>query len=175
MDDPHGDGARSVRDALHELADRKLILLKNSGPRTEIILLNESAPTLEDGQPAPYVPPYGIEPYLPVPRAFWTSGLAGTLSGAGVAMYLCALSLTRSDDPDFFISAGFFEKRYGISRSSRKRGLSELAAHGVITVRVQESVDLETFRRVRRNVYRLRKRYRQPERWEGKADEDSKK
>ncbi len=165
MDDPRGLGARAVRDALHELADRGLVRLQSTPTRTEIFLMNESEPTTPDGQPTLYTPPYRHEPYLPVPRSFWTEGLAGDLSGAGIAMYLCALALTRSDNPEFFISTSFFEERYGISRSSRKRGLAELAERGVLTVKVEETLDTNTFRKVRRNVYRITKLYRQPAAW----------
>ena len=163
-EDPRGEGARAVRDALHELDDRGLIVLHSTGPSTEIILCNESRP-VDGDRPRAYTPPYGQEPYIQVPRTFWTEGLAGRLTGAGVAMYLCALAMTRHDDPEFFISARFFEEFFGISRSSRKRGLTELTEHGVLTVRVEETVSMSTFRRVKRNVYRIAKRYRQPEAW----------
>jgi hypothetical protein len=172
LNDPRGDGARTVRDALHELADRGLIGLHSKGSRTEIFLLNESQPVDAQGKPAVYEPPYGSEPYLPIPRAFWTGSLAGELSGAGVAMYFCALAMTRHDDPEFFISTSFFDERYGISRSSRKRGLAELTDLGVLTVRVEEALDTNTFRRVRRNIYRLAKPYQQPVPW---VDPDVKK
>lgn len=170
-DDPRGDGARAVRDALHELADRGWVQLYSIGSKTVVVLHNESQPVV-DGEPVLYQPPYGNEPYLPVPRAFWTEGLAANLSGAGIAMYLCALALTRHDDPEFFISASYFEARYGISRSSRKRGLAELAERGVLTVRVEESVDLRTFRTLRRNVYRIAEQFRQPAAWESTGDGD---
>lgn len=164
-DDPRGDGARAVRDALHELADRDFIEIRSYGARTTITLRNETAPLDENGVPAPYELPYGKDTYLKVPKAFWSGGLAGDLSGAGVAMYLCALALTRSDDPEFFISAGHFEDRYGISRSSRKRGLAELVERGVLTVTIEESIDESTFRKVRRNIYRVAKNYRHPPAW----------
>lgn len=164
-EDPGGVGARAIRDALHELADRGLVQLRSTGTRLEIILCNESQPETAAGDPNLYVPPYGLEQYIPVPRSFWTRGLAGELSGAGIAMYLCSLALTRSDDPEFFIAGAHFEERYGISRSSRKRGLAELTERGVLTVRVEETIDFKTFRKVRRNIYRLAKRYRQPEAW----------
>ena len=164
-DDPRGEGARAVRDALHELADREFIELRSSGSKTMITLRNESTPTSDEGTPIPYEPPYRKEAYLPVPRSFWAEGLAGELSGAGVSMYLCALALTRNDDPEFFISANHFDDRYGISRSSRKRGLAELAEHGVLTIRLEEEIDAATFRKVRRNVYRLTTKYRHPEPW----------
>lgn len=163
-DDPRGDGARAVRDALHELADRDLVELHSVGPKTVIVLRNESQP-VDGGEPVLYEPPYNSEPYLSVPRAFWTEGLAADLSGAGIAMYLCALALTRSDDPEFFISASYFNSRYGISRSSRKRGLAELTERGVLTVRVEESEDPITYRTVRRNIYRVAKQFRQPPPW----------
>lgn len=168
--DPHGEGARAVRDALHELADRELVQLHSAGSKLTITLRNESSPLRSNGQPVPYTPPYGKEPYLPVPRAFWADGIAGQLSGAGVAMYLCALAMTRSDQLEFFISASYFEDRYGISRSSRKRGLAELVKHGVLTVRVEEFSDSDTFRKVRRNVYRLAHRYKQPNPWTPKPE-----
>lgn len=169
--DPQGEGARAVRDALHELADRELVQLHSVGPKLTITLRNESTPLNADRQPNPYTPPYGKEPYLPVPRNFWADGVAGRLSGAGVAMYLCALAMTRSDQLEFFVSANHFEDRYGISRSSRKRGLAELVNLGVLTVRVEESLDTDTFRKVRRNVYRLTKRYKQPSAWTPPAEE----
>lgn len=80
-------------------------------------------------------------------------------------MYLCALALTTSDDPEFFISGSFFDDRFGISRSSRKRGLAELVEHGVLTYTVESHIDLLTHRRVRRNLYRVAKKFQQPEAW----------
>lgn len=164
-DDPQEAGARAIRDALHDLADRGFIQLRSAGPRLEISLCNESKPETADGAPNPYVAPYGLEQYIPVPRTFWTRNLAGELSGAGVAMYLCALALTTSDDPEFFIAGSFFDDRFGISRSSRKRGLAELAERGVLTYTVESYNDLLTHRRVRRNIYRVAKRFQQPEAW----------
>jgi ribosomal protein S25 len=164
-EDPDGVGARAIRDALHELADRGFVQLRSTGSRLEIILCNESQPQTADGEPIPYVPPYGVDPYIPVPRSFWSRGLAAELSGAGIAMYLCALALTRSDSPTFFISGSYFEERYGISRSSRKRGLAELTERGVLTVTVEETLDFNTLRKVRRNIYRLAKPYQQPPAW----------
>ncbi|SFA45140.1 hypothetical protein SAMN05444374_103228 [Rhodococcoides kroppenstedtii] len=163
-DDPRSDGARAVRDALHELADRGALELHNVGPKLVIVLRDESRPVL-NGEPNLYVPPYNTEPYISVPRAFWTRGLAGDLSGAGIAMYLCSLALTRPDEPEFFIASSYFDERYGISRSSRKRGLSELVEKGVLTVRTEESQNPITYRTVRRNVYRLAKQFQQPEPW----------
>jgi len=170
-EDPRGEGARAVRDALHELDDRGWVNLRSTGSRTEIFLRNESEPVNDDGTPVPYTLPYGQTPYLQVPREFWTTGLVGELSGAGVAMYLCALALTRPDEPKFFISTSYFDEHYGISRSSRKRGLAELASNGVLTTEVEAEIDLNTFRKVRRNVYRITKAYRQPAAW--KPEEES--
>jgi hypothetical protein len=164
-DDPRGDGARAVRDALHELADRRLVGLHTIGPKTLIELHNESRPIDARGAPVPYKPPYNTEPYLPIPRAFWTEGLAANLSGAGVAMYLCSLAMTRADSPEFFIVGSYFDDRYGISRSSRKRGLAELVERGVLTVEVDDTQDSVTFRTVRRNLYRLAQPFQQPAPW----------
>jgi len=159
--DPRGDGARAVRDCLHELRDRGLVTLDTRGASVEITLLDEVEWAHGVHERTPYTLPYG-EPYIPVPRFFWSSQAVGRLSGAGVAMYLCALALTRHDDPEFFVSASFFETRFGISRSSRKRGLSELVEEGVLEVRVEESIDIDTFRKRRRNLYTLTPGFRQP-------------
>ncbi len=80
-------------------------------------------------------------------------------------MYLCALALTTTDDPEFFIAGSFFDDRFGISRSSRKRGRAELVERGVLTYTVESYNDLLTHRRVRRNIYRVAKRFQQPEAW----------
>jgi hypothetical protein len=150
---------------LHELADRRLVGLHTIGPKTLIELHNESRPIDARGAPVPYKPPYNTEPYLPIPRAFWTEGLAANLSGAGVAMYLCSLAMTRADSPEFFIVGSYFDDRYGISRSSRKRGLAELVERGVLTVEVDDTQDSVTFRTVRRNLYRLAQPFQQPAPW----------
>lgn len=158
-DDPREDGARAIRDCLHELTERGLVRLAARGSRVEIALNIE---TSAKDDPQPYEPPYEREPYLSIPRSFWTHGLAGDLSGAGVAMYLVALAMTRHNDAEFFLAGEFFDERFGISRSSRKRGLAELVERGVLEVRPSESVDLSTFRVVRRNIYTVRPAYLQP-------------
>jgi hypothetical protein len=157
--DPTDEGARAIRDCLHELRDRGLITLAARGSRIEIALHVETSAMAT--KPVPYLPPYEIEPYLSIPRSFWSSGLAGELSGAGIAMYLVSLCMTRHDDPSFFLAGEFFDSRFGISRSSRKRGLAELVKHDVLTVKVEETVNLTTFRMARRNIYTVEEAFRQ--------------
>ena len=161
-EDPRGEGARAVRDCLHELQDREFVQLFSKGPQVVIVLKNESLERSKEGHVLLYRPPYDLEPYISVPRSFWTTGLAGRLSGAGVAMYLVSLAMTRHDDPEFWLSGAFFDERFGISRSTRKRGLAELAQNGVIEARSVATVDLSTFRMVRRNIYRVSASYLQP-------------
>lgn len=161
-DDPRGEGARAVRDCLHELQDRDFLMLVPSGPQVVILLKDESLTRTEDGEHRVYQPPYDLEPYISIPRSFWTSGLAGRLSGAGIAMYLVALAMTRHDDPEFWLSGSFFDDRFGISRSTRKRGLAELAELGVLTSRSLGTVDVTTFRVVRRNIYTVAAEFLQP-------------
>jgi hypothetical protein len=169
-EDPGGEGARAIRDCLHDLESRGLIELRAQKSRIEISLnLETSAP----GAATPYRPPYGetAEPYLSIPRSFWTSGIAGQLSGAGAAMYLVALAMTRHDDPKFFITGEFFDDRFGISRSSRKRGLAELVKLGVLSVEILESPDLVTFRKMRRNLYTVAPAFLEPAPWIDPAEE----
>ncbi|MFB2554899.1 hypothetical protein [Herbiconiux liangxiaofengii] len=77
-------------------------------------------------------------------------------------MYLVSLAMTRHNDPEFWLSGAFFDDRFGISRSTRKRGLAELAENGVLTSRSVSTVDIGTFRIVRRNVYTVADEYLQP-------------
>ena len=155
-DDPREEGARTIRDCLHELRERGFIMLAARGSNIEIYLSNESKIRDEKtGLPVLYTPPYGGESYLSIPRAFWATGTAGKLSGAGVAMYLVSLAMLRDDFPAFFLTGKFFEERFGISRSSKKRGLAELVNHGVLTVESVVGIDFTTFRRARRNVYTI--------------------
>lgn len=161
-EDPREEGARAIRDCLHELRDRQFIRLKADGSRVVIAPTMEDRSTVGGVLPAPYVPPYGQgQSYLTVPRAFWTEDLAGTLSGAGLAMYLVALAMTRHDSPEFYLVGSLFDQRFGISRSSRKRGLSELVNRGVLSVRVEETIELATFRKLRRNIYEVAPAYLQ--------------
>lgn len=169
-DDPDGEGARTIRECLHELESRGFITLVQSGQRQEIFLHNEARP--ERGRQAKnlYRLPYGRDTYVQVPRTFWTEGLAGTLSGAATAMYLVALAMTRHDDPDFFLAGEFFQERFGISRSSKKRGLAELVERDVLNVESVADRDLDTFRMTRRNIYTVKREFLQPEPWIGDAE-----
>lgn len=169
-DDPDGEGARTIRECLYELESRGFITLVQSGQRQEIFLHNEARP--ERGRQAKnlYRLPYGRDTYVQVPRTFWTEGLAGTLSGAATAMYLVALAMTRHDDPDFFLAGEFFQERFGISRSSKKRGLAELVERDVLNVESVADRDLDTFRMTRRNIYTVKRGFLQPEPWIGDAE-----
>lgn len=168
-EDPRGEGARTIRDCLKELEARALIGIRPDGAAVEISLNHEaSTPDHVRAYEAPYD---SGDAYLSVPRSFWTSQLAGSLSGAAVAMYLAGLALTSHERFNFFVSAAFFDARFGISRSSRKRGLKELTDRGVLTVETVETVDVDTFRVRRRNVYTIQPDFRQPKPWKPEEQE----
>lgn len=175
--DPRGEGARTIRDCLADLEQRRFISLISDGQRVTIVLNNEAGARSSEDDPIRYTLPYENEAYLQVPRAFWSSGLVGDLTGAGVAMYLIALALTRHELPKFYLSGEFFDAHFGISRSTRKRGLKELQDKGVLTVESVESLDFTTMRKRRRNVYTITNEFKQPAAWEGEqpaAEVDSK-
>ncbi|WEK12996.1 MAG: hypothetical protein P0Y48_11055 [Candidatus Microbacterium phytovorans] len=132
-----------------------------------IVLLEEGA-TASGVQRKFYRPPYEKgEAYIQVPRSFWSTGLVGRLTGAGVSMYLVALALTRHDQPRFYLTGEFFDSHFGISRSSRKRGLKELQEEGVLSVESVESIDFTTMKNRRRNVYTIEGDFKQPAAWTG--------
>ncbi|MCK2028078.1 hypothetical protein KZC56_17410 [Microbacterium sp. SSW1-47] len=101
--------------------------------------------------------------YFRVPESFWSSGLCAKLSGAGIAMYLIAMSRGGwGNEPSFWISPSRFSEEYGLGDSTRKKGLKELVEHGVVTHELQ-SIDRSGhagYRRFQRSVYTVVADYR---------------
>jgi len=161
LDDPEKAGARAVRNTLLELERRGFIRTEDRGPgkMPEIILRDETLRNVD------YKLPYlqaveegeaGDTSYFRVPESFWATGLCAKLSGAGLAMYLIAISRAGwGDDPSFWISPSRFSEEYGLGDSTRKKGLKELIEHGVVTKELR-SIDRsgkEGHRRFQRSVY----------------------
>ncbi|WP_344207393.1 hypothetical protein [Microbacterium mitrae] len=105
----------------------------------------------------------GSTSYFRVPETFWSSGLCTDLSGAGLAMYLIAMSRAGwGNDPSFWLSPTLFRKEYGLGESTRKKGLKELVDRGVLTHELR-SIDRNGesgHRRFVRSVYTIVSDYR---------------
>ena len=128
MPDPGETGARTINATWAELERRGFVKVQR-GPHTgavsQITLLDESA------SGAPYRIPTGGEGdrYIRVPEALWAAPvLTQEMTGPGLALYLITLrtyGLARSKDRLTFPAVTFHD-RYGLSESTRKKGLKNL-------------------------------------------------
>ena len=135
MPDPGERGARTINATWAELERRGFVKVQrgaHSGDVSKITLLDESA------SGAPYRIPTGSEGdwYIRVPENLWLAPvLAPEVTGPGLALYLVALrtyGLARNKDRLTF-PAGTFHDRYGLSESTRKKGLKNLDEHLILT------------------------------------------
>jgi hypothetical protein len=94
-------------------------------------------PKREDGAEA-YTLPDGkkiIDRYFALPGAFWTEKWFDELSLPAICVLLVLLKETNDDTEEVHLTHKQFEDWYGISVSSAKKGLAELEAHGLLSVR----------------------------------------
>ncbi|MGO4431722.1 hypothetical protein AB4Y88_00030 [Paenarthrobacter sp. RAF9] len=164
LEDPAVSGARAVLSSFKELEKRGFVRLENSmdGAPPTVRLLNEN------GNGTAYTVPGAakggaVDPYFRVPEYLWTSGAIQTLSGPALAMYLVILSVYRGDIEDYrvWFAQATFKEKFGLGDSTKKAGLRELVAAGILT-EFNESVDYEgeTGNRThRRKTYRLDSNY----------------
>ncbi|MGW5434075.1 hypothetical protein ACWET9_44165 [Streptomyces sp. NPDC004059] len=93
--------------------------------------------------------------YVQLPAGLWTNGWITELSGAAVAMYLVLLHERRGEENKaVWLSPRIGRERYDLSDETRRKGLNELAAHQLVTVRrrsVHQGLFEDHFRS--RNVY----------------------
>lgn len=54
----------------------------------------------------------------------------GKLSGPGLAMYLVAFAHCGWTDPEFWINSAHFRDQFGLSETTRKKGLADLVDPG---------------------------------------------
>lgn len=170
LDDPERAGSRAIRSTLLEIERRGFIRTEDRGPGKvpEIILCDETLrgidyklpflQAIEEGNA-------GATSYFRVPESFWSTGLCAKLSGAGIAMYLIAMSRAGwGNAPSFWLSPSRFGEEYGLGDSTRKKGLKELVEHGVVTHEIH-SIDRSGhagYRRFQRSVYTVVADYRVP-------------
>lgn len=164
LEDPAVGGARAVMSSLKELEKRGFVRITESkdGSPPTVQLLNESLNGRDYSVPG-NVKKGPVDPYFRIPQFLWTSGLIASLSGPALAMYLVVLSVYRNDIDDYrvWFSQATFKDRFALGESTRKAGLRELVAAGVLTD-YTESVDFEGEtgnRTFRRKIYRLEAAY----------------
>ena len=159
LKDPETNGTRRVRAALKELAEREFIHQEMTKPTPTIRLLSD----LGDG--SEYVPP-GVaigdaseearahHEYFRVPNAIWTEGFISDMDGAALAMFLVLLAESRGTDKEVWISPRALESLYGVSPSSRTKGISQLHDLGLITVE-RQTLEAKATYSPSRQIYRV--------------------
>jgi hypothetical protein len=179
LDDPEGNGARRIIDAITWLGAEDFVdVQRRPGQPSEVRLLSD----LGDGER--YDPPHETlkildelqisgqtrypHQYVRLPTTFWTNAWAAVLSGPAVAMLLILLTQL-SDKPaattELWFSPKDAKSRFGLADDTRSKGLRELESLGLVeSIRRPIGRDVFDFRRLR-NVYVL-----QPQRFEVRAD-----
>lgn len=152
--DPDATGAVAVRKALRDLeALGFLTLTRASDP--------DHPPTIrllrEDLSGRPYTTPTGREGdrYFRFPEAMWTLGKMSELSAPGLTMAVIAHRSRDTREDDVWFGRNTFTARYGLSDSTRKRGLENLVQTHVLRRHIG-SIDLTGdvgHRRHRRAIY----------------------
>lgn len=162
LPEPDGNGSRTIRSTFRELEKRGFVRVEKTSDEG----VAQIFPLEESGSEEPYEPAGAValrEPerdergYFRVPDAFWTSGLCAQLSGAALSMYLICLSVGWREEQPFWFSGKAFKDRFGLSDSTRKKGLRELVELGVLS-EDERSIDSEggsMGRRFKRKIYLL--------------------
>lgn len=159
LEDAETNGVRRIRAALKELEERGFIRQEMTTPAPTIHLRSD----LGDG--SEYVPP-GIaigeaedgtksqHEYFRVPNAIWTEGYISKMDGPALAMFLVLLAESRGIDKNVWLSPRALEALYGISPSTRTKGISRLQELGLITVEKKVLEAQATFS-PSRQIYRI--------------------
>jgi hypothetical protein len=148
-----GNGARQIRDALHDLDERGFIaIVQVETGSNEIQLLSEL------GTGAAYSPPNPTENerYMRLPRKLWADGWIAEMSGRALSTYVAVMANSGWQDQPFWLAANHFHELYGMGETTRKKGFSELVNIGALDVTAKSTTKMAGMRTFRRNVYTLR-------------------
>ena len=149
--------SEAVDRALHDLQGRGYLQISSggAGQRREVVLLRE------DLTGSGYsVPSGGADSYIRVPEHLWRTGTLSELNAPGIAMLLVALELTKTAQQALILTESFVKERYGLSNSTRRRGLEELVSLGVLDcTQRRERADGEDGKIRSLNVYTMNENY----------------
>ena len=149
--------SEAVDRALHDLQGRGYLQISSggAGQRREVVLLRE------DLTGSGYsVPSGGDDSYIRVPEHLWRTGTLSELNAPGIAMLLVALELTKTAQQALILTESFVKERYGLSNSTRRRGLEELVSLGVLDcTQRRERADGEDGKIRSLNVYTMNENY----------------
>lgn len=167
LDDPEKKGAARINAASRRLVEGGYLTAeRRSGMPSKLILRDETGRGVEYIHPGRYwdtkaasldIPKRKDKQfYLRLPAEFWTYGWIAALSGPAVAMFLALVEQARGAKYEgIWFSQSVAARRYGLTEVTRRKGLAELEAAGLIEVS-RERIGLGTFDTIRyRNTYAL--------------------
>jgi hypothetical protein len=148
LEDPDGNGARRVNDALRWLERHRLISTERPKGDPPI-----AWPLAEGGSGTQYVRPGDVKGYTwaSLPVQFWQRGWILWLSSTAIAVLLILLELQRGKDSPETVAPRRLTERYGLSDESWSKGVSELKALGLVTANKATSGDHAERKRYRNN------------------------
>lgn len=158
LDDPETNGTRRVRAALKELAERKFVRLEPTKPTPTITVLSDLGDGSVYTNPGEAIVDSSGEArksheYFRVPNAIWTEGYLGDMDGAAIAMFLVLLAESRGVCRDVWLSPHSLDELYGISASTRTKGIAQLKELELVTVKrqaVQSQINFSPSRQIYR-------------------------
>lgn len=142
LDDPEGKGAARVNAAARRLVEGRFLGAEKRPGRPSRLFLRE-----ETGSGAPYTHPGShwetknpkllktAPRYTRLPSDLWVKGWMAQLSAPALAMLVVLLEQSRGKNfEELWFSPSVAAKRYGLSETTRRRGIDELAESKVIFV-----------------------------------------
>ena len=143
LDEPETRGAARVNAAVRRLVEGDFLEVEKRPGQSSRLILRE-----ETGRGAPYTHPgshwekregmplpKNAPRYTQLPTGIWTEGWIATLEAPAIAMLLVLLEQTRGKNYDgLWFSPSVAAKRYGLSETTRRKGIDELSKFGIIAV-----------------------------------------
>jgi hypothetical protein len=162
--DPDGAGSRMIRNTWDELERRNFVSIDRATTAGDTPTIR---PLREDGSGQPYTIPagHGGDTYRRIPDSAWLSLFHSTeLTGPGLVMFLVAIrTYGQAGGGTLTFPRNYFRTEYGIGDSTRKSGLRNLVALGVLDVEgTSREVGGTGARQRGRNVYELNPAYMPP-------------
>lgn len=143
LDEPETRGAARVNAAVRRLVEGDFLEVeKRPGQPSRLFLREETGRGAAYTHPGSHwekhegVPlPKNAPRYTQLPTGLWTEGWMAKLNAPAIAMLLVLLEQTRGKNyDDLWFSPSVAAKRYGLSETTRRKGIDELDEFGIITV-----------------------------------------
>jgi hypothetical protein len=150
IDDPEGNGARRVNDAIDWLDKHQfLVSERRRGAPGPVRLLSQK------GTGTAYARPTMAAGYVNVPLGLWKHGWIARLSGTALALLIVLIDVQAGRADPQWISPARARERYDLSPDTWTKGVRELKAFSLVSVSKRPQGDVFDYRRLR-NAYLVR-------------------